>query len=144
MFHRILIAYDGSQSAGKAFDRAIRHAAATGAEVAIIAVVSSSELAVDVDAQLLLEGAQNQLARQIWQLQLRGRLMGSNVSAMIQIGHPARQIARAAREWRADLIVTGHQRRGHALSWMWLSSSVSKQILRFAPCAVLVVPSGPA
>jgi nucleotide-binding universal stress UspA family protein len=54
-----------------------------------------------------------------------------------RVGHPAEQIIATAEEWGADLIVTGH--RGHGLFERWLLGSVSRVVIAYARCAVLVV-----
>jgi nucleotide-binding universal stress UspA family protein len=55
----------------------------------------------------------------------------------IRIGHPAEQIIAAADRWQADLIVTGH--RGQGVFERWLLGSVSRLVIAYAHCAVLVV-----
>ncbi len=55
----------------------------------------------------------------------------------IRIGHPAEQIIAAAEEWNADLIVTGH--RGKGLFERWLLGSVSRLVIAYARCAVIVI-----
>ena len=49
----------------------------------------------------------------------------------------AEQIIAAAEEWEADLIVTGH--RGKGLFERWLLGSVSRVIIAYARCAVMVI-----
>jgi nucleotide-binding universal stress UspA family protein len=55
----------------------------------------------------------------------------------IRVGHPAEQIIAAAEEWNAELIVTGH--RGKGLFEHWLLGSVSRLVLAYARCAVMVI-----
>ena len=140
MFRRILLAYDDSAPARKAFDRLLKTLADPNAELAILSVIRSSEFAVEGCAQSALDGAMAHLMRQAGQLQQRAALVGLKASAMVRIGHPARQIALAAEEWRADLIVTGRRPPIPFVPWLWLTSSVSSQVLALARCAVLVVP----
>jgi nucleotide-binding universal stress UspA family protein len=137
VFRKILLAYDGSESAKKAFDRLLKLVTHSKSDIAIVAVVRPSEFALDVQAQTVLENACSDLGTQLETLQKRARFVGVESSIMIRLGHPAQQIVRAAQEWHADLIVTGRRVRG---PWAhWLLGSVSKRVLANAPCAVLVV-----
>lgn len=69
---------------------------------------------------------------------LRAEVPPAPVAASVRTGDPAYEIVAAAREWNADLIVTGtHGRSG--LGRMFLGS-VAETVIRTAPCAVLVVP----
>jgi nucleotide-binding universal stress UspA family protein len=137
VFRKILLAYDGSESARKAFDQLLKLVTHSKCDIAIVAVVRPSEFALDVEAQTVLENACSDLGTQLEALQKRARFVGVESTVMIRLGHPAQQIVRAAQEWHADLIVTG--RRGGGSLAHWLRGSISKRILATAPCAVLVV-----
>jgi nucleotide-binding universal stress UspA family protein len=54
----------------------------------------------------------------------------------VRYGNPAEQIARSAREMKADLIVVGH--RDQSSLARWLNGSVGASILHHPPCSVLV------
>lgn len=61
-------------------------------------------------------------------------------AACVRFGAPARMIVHEARAWSADLLVLGtHGRRGGA---RLLLGNVAANVLRNAPCSVLVVPAG--
>jgi nucleotide-binding universal stress UspA family protein len=69
----------------------------------------------------------------------KAKAAGVEAESKQSIGSPGRQICATARDWNADLIVTG--RRGHTgLSELFLGS-VSNYILHHALCSVLVVQS---
>ena len=55
----------------------------------------------------------------------------------IMTGHPAEQIVRGAQEHKIDLIPLGH--RGHGLFERWLLGSISRAMIAYAHCAVMVV-----
>lgn len=137
MSRRILLAYDGSESAQKAFEFALQLLRREGGELAMVAVIRSSEFAVDVGAQNLIEGACAMLGSEMQRLQRRVQFAGANSSIMIRLGQPAQQILQVAREWHADLIVTG-QRAGFSLT-RYLGGSVSNQIRARSPCGLHVV-----
>ena len=61
----------------------------------------------------------------------------SGVRVRVTDGPPAAAIVRAAKRARADVIVTGW--RGHGVIQRLLTGSVSRDVVRVAPCSVLVV-----
>ena len=63
---------------------------------------------------------------------------GLSVSALLIEGEPAEKIAEEARRLCCGLIVVGAHQRG--LLGKWLHGSTSRELLRDAPCPVLVVP----
>ena len=80
---RILLAYDGSEPAQKAFEFALQLLRREGGELTMVTVIRSSEFAVDFGAQNLIEGAQ------------RFRLPSKNASPGYSICSNARRINRA-------------------------------------------------
>jgi nucleotide-binding universal stress UspA family protein len=66
---------------------------------------------------------------------LRGK--GRAVSTLVRSGHPAEEIVLAAGELSADLIIVGSH--GRTAAKRFLLGSVSDQVLRYAPCSVLIV-----
>jgi len=71
---------------------------------------------------------------------MRDRLAaaGLTVTALLIEGPPAEKIAAEARRLGCGLIVVGAHQRG--LLGKWLHGSTSRELLRDAPCPVLVVP----
>src|SRR5262245_29390612 len=134
MPRRILLAFDGSEAARKAFEFALQLVRREGGELAMVAVIKPSEFAVDFDAQRLIEGACNVLGAQMEDLRRRLRFAGVESEIVIRLGQPAEEIVRVAREWHADLIVTG--RRARFSPMRYLGCSVSCQIRRKAPCGL--------
>jgi nucleotide-binding universal stress UspA family protein len=66
-------------------------------------------------------------------------LEGLPFSVVVAEGEVAEEVARAAREIRADLVVAGTQGRG-AISSVVMGDT-TREILRKSPCPVVVVPS---
>lgn len=63
---------------------------------------------------------------------------GFPAQPMVRVGEPARTIVQVARELDVDLIVLGtHRRQGLERV---VDGSVAEEVLRLAPCAVLVQP----
>ena len=133
---RILIAYDGSAAADKAFSLGLELAGKYAAEVHALAVARPPEFGGEVETEAVIENSK-QHYRQVLK-PLHGIAGAAKIAVHFQVavGHPAEQIVRHAEEWRADLIVVGH--RGRTFFDRWLIGSVAKHVINHAHCAVLV------
>ena len=131
---RIIVGYDGSDSARRALDRAAE-LAGYGTTVTVVSVAPpaySAGLPAGADAadvqrarELLAEARDALALRQV------------SVTTLDPIGSAAEQIVLAADELGADLVVVG-SRNGHAEERAVLGSTSTK-VLHHAPCDVLVV-----
>jgi nucleotide-binding universal stress UspA family protein len=137
MFKRILLAYDASEPARKAFARSLEMAHCFDAELRIVAVIRPPDFAEDVETEAIIEQGQAHLEQEIAALLTAAGSAGVQAQSEIRIGHPAEQIIAAAEHWPADVIVTGH--RGRGMFKRWLLGSVSRLVIAYAHCAVLVV-----
>ena len=138
MFKKILLAYDGSEPARKAFERCLDMTRCFGAQLSIVTVVRPPEFAEDVETEAVIENARGHFQSELGKLRAEASSAGAAAPAVhIRVGHPAEQIIAAAEEWGADLIVTGH--RGRGLFERWLLGSVSRVVIAYARCAVLVI-----
>ena len=117
---RIVVGYDDSESAQRALDRA---ADLTG--------YGSTRTGVSVTSE---QGPESGEPHE----HPRGRLLRRHVTAtdLQPVGEPAAELVGTARELEADLVVVG--RRSHSLRRLVLGS-VSADVVRSAPCDVLVV-----
>lgn len=139
MFQKILVAYDGSDPAGQAFDLALDLAGKYGAALRVLAVARPPEFGEEVETEAILENSRKHLHHILKPLKDRTAVLGLAVDYEVVIGHPAERIVIQAEKWGADLIVIGH--RGHGLMGRWLLGSVVKQVMHHATCAVLVARS---
>lgn len=137
MFKRIMIVYDGSESAAKAFDRSLRLTSSLTSELAIVAVVPASDFALEANARAIRDDAQDRFRGEFTTLQRRARMSGVEPKLMLRVGSPAQEIIQAAAEWRADLIITG--RSGNGFLRRWSFGSVSWRVIADALCPVLVM-----
>jgi nucleotide-binding universal stress UspA family protein len=137
MFKKILLAYDGSEPAQKAFDQCLDMAKCFGAELSIVSVIRPPEFAEDVETEAIIENARSHFDAELGKLRTRASIQRLLPTVHIRVGHPAEQIIAAAEEWNADLIVTGH--RGKGLFERWLLGSVSRLVIAYARCAVIVI-----
>ena len=139
-FHKILIAVDSEPIAVRAVDVGAELASALRAEIALINVVDSA-LGYPADTGGVPPGAILALAKQDAKKlisNLRRHLSAESVvMEFIPVGSPATEIARAANDWPADMIVIGsHGRKGVQRA---LLGSVAEAVMRHARCPVLVI-----
>ena len=132
MQHKILVAYDGTASAERAFETALDLARRGGASLHVIAVASAAE----VETHVMHDRLRVECAAYLEPLLKRGANAQVEVQVEVSEGIPAWEIASAARRVGADLIVIGHRRR--SLLRRCMETSVAKRVLDRAPCAVLV------
>jgi nucleotide-binding universal stress UspA family protein len=117
---KIMVAYDDSDAARRALDRAA-DLAGYGSTLTVVSVAS--------------EGGRHQAGPLD---HAREQLIRRQVTAsyLQPVGEPAAELVEAARELDADLVVVG--RRSRSLRRLVLGS-VSAKVVRQAPCDVLVV-----
>lgn len=139
MYHRILLAYNGSPEGRAVLHQGTQLAQLCQAEVCLLAVVGiptgltmaetvvTPEMTDALEAparRTLEEGAKDIVA------------LGLAVQTRIEFGEPVERIGAVAREYGADLIVVGHRHRGALARW-W-GGSVGKSLLGQIPCDLLV------
>jgi nucleotide-binding universal stress UspA family protein len=137
-FERILVAIDDGEPAECAADVANRLAAQLGATLAFVHVLPRTVIAPNelgfVDAETVAQVQHR--AHDLLRL-ARQRAEDTASDLILREGLPAQEIAAAAREWNADLIVIGNHSR--PLVKRLLLSNTTKGVLHQAPCPVLVV-----
>lgn len=144
MFHKILVAVDGSEDAHRGLCEALDLARSNNAQLTVLSVcpkpislvlggpvvlpidVRSIEQAVKEEHERLLEEAVSEVPRNV-----------SVVKVMAQ-GAPARAILETAGRGDYDLIVLGSRGRGDVGAMVL--GSVSHQVLHHSPIPVLIVP----
>jgi nucleotide-binding universal stress UspA family protein len=136
MLKKILVAFDGSAGAYKAFDFATDLAITYQAEIVVVAVVRLPEPTTSLELGAILDNMREQYEKAF--VALRSRLGDrAQLRTMIEVGHPAEHIVAVAEKEGADLIVMG--RRGHTAIARWMLGSVSERVLRYAHCPVTVI-----
>ena len=139
MFSHIVIAWDGSDHARRAFEYGVGIAEKFGARLQLVSVARHAEHAETQDerqdsrrqARKFYESAAAELIES-------GKRRGVNAERIVvEGGHPAEAIVDTARKVGADLIIVG--RRGLSGVTRFLIGSVSDRIARYAHCPVLVI-----
>jgi nucleotide-binding universal stress UspA family protein len=145
MYRRILVPVDGSPTARRGLDEAIALARATGAAIRVLHVIDEPYAALGIDGICGAPGAILDLLREnaqriVDEAAAPARAAGVAVDDAIEDslhGRVCDLVAKAAVDWKADLLVIGtHGRRG--LDRLLLGSD-AEQILRTAPVPVLLV-----
>jgi universal stress protein A len=144
-FQRILVASDLSRASRGAFKTAMLFAKATGGELTVLHVVVP--LQPPVPARFMPPGVLQRIdadttrwaEAQMTRLAAAARKSGARIKTVVLHGDPAREILRAVRSYRIDLLVVGtHARRGVA---RMILGSVAATVLMKAPCPVVTVRS---
>lgn len=136
---RILVTTDFSAESKKAFPYALALARKFGATLVLVYVVPShlpselSQIGVVLEEKRLLQEARERLPR-FRQAELNPHLQ---VDTLVLNGGPAHEICRTAESQAVDLIVMATH--GHTGMRRFLLGSVTENVLRHAPCPLLVV-----
>ncbi|MFO0579955.1 MAG: universal stress protein [Polyangia bacterium] len=138
-FQKILVAVDGQPLAERAVETAAELARLARAQVAFVHAVDpalSYAPESGISSGEILEREKTEGKRLLSRLCQQAALP-SPPRDFLEVGKPADEIVRIAKEWAADLIVIGsHGRSGIARV---LLGSVAEAVTRHAPCPVLVV-----
>lgn len=139
MFHRIVIAFDGSSGARRALAVGLDLARELGAAVWVLSVEEHlPHYAATVGEVLEEKDERDQYFTALQaEASAMGRERGLAVRTEIRAGQAARVITVFAEEEGADLLVIGHS--GHSEVWGRFMGSTADKISRHAPCSVLVV-----
>lgn len=141
---KILIAVDDSPFADRAANLGIELAEAVNAEIAFVHVFDAAATpagawgfpADRISAMSELEG--KRLLTKFHDAVPPKMAADSRVHDFVESGKPAAAIVEVAKKWHADLIVMGSHGRGKVAGI--LMGSVSQDVLRQAPCPILVAP----
>jgi nucleotide-binding universal stress UspA family protein len=137
MMNKLLVAYDGSNQAEKAYKLALDIAAKYSAPIIVVSVARPPEPPVAVELKAVLESATEHYEDLFKSMKELAESLGIDVKFEVRVGHPAEQIVLKADEIKADAIVMGH--RGESFIQRWLLGSVAKRVLSYAHCTVVVV-----
>lgn len=143
-FRRIVVAMDGSKDAWAGVEYLLKMPLPEVAEITVVSVVPP--LPIDaIEQPLTLASFLEQLrtpllkkARSVAK-QAAERIQKAGFESKIAVvhGHPSHEIVKIAEAERADLVVVGS--RGLTGTSRFLLGSVSDGVIKYAPCAVLVV-----
>ncbi|MFZ0703968.1 MAG: universal stress protein [Candidatus Korobacteraceae bacterium] len=139
---KVLIAVDSEPVAAHAADVGIELARELGAEVAFVHVVDTkSDFALESGISVTERTARlHDDARKLLSVFCGHLPEGLKAFEFVQTGKSAAEIVNTAKQWGASFIVIGcHGRCGIKRA---LLGSVAEEVIRHAPCPVLVVKAG--
>ena len=137
MYRRILVGYDGSEPAKKAFESALEHAVRDQAELFVVSVTRPPEIGSDVETEAVIESSVEYHKKLLSPLQKLAAAKGVKAHFETAVGHPAEQIIYHADRHSVDLIVVGD--RGRSKFAKILLGSTSKNVMEHAGRPVLLV-----
>ncbi len=136
---KIMSAWDGSETAAQAFERAAELAAESGAELHVVSVADVPDYADTVgEYEGAIEDAARFFERKRERLEAAAQRYGVGYHMQVIRGHPASALIEHARREGFDLIVVG--RKGHSALERFLLGSVTLKLAAHAPCPLLIVP----
>lgn len=137
MIRRILLGYDGSAIADKAFGVALDFARHFDAALDVLAVARPPDIGDDVETDAVVETAERKLRKLMQALEPAARQANVRATFHLQTGHPAEVLLAFAETNSVDHVIVGHI--GKSAIKRWLVGSVSRQVIDHARCSVTVV-----
>lgn len=142
MYKTIVVAYDGSQEGQRALLDCQEIGQWSQASLFLVAVMPQPVTSVGAEVWSYDPDAESAERSRVQAVLDEGiqrlRQAGLQVQGDLVVGNSVDEIVRVAKDKRSDLIVVGHK---HLDSWAerWWRGSVSKSLIEYAPCSVLVV-----
>ncbi len=139
MFHQILIAHDGSDSAWRAFDAAVQLAARLGAHLRMICVEEEIPRHAEVIDELREEKdrADSYFGQLTEHCRVRAAMHSVDLQTVIAPGHAVRVIGDFVQQNSIDLLVIGFT--GHSRIYDHIWGGTAHNLTSTVRCNVLVV-----
>jgi nucleotide-binding universal stress UspA family protein len=140
VFHKILLAYDGSPGSQRALQVAVRLADHVDAELHCICVEEklphyAATLGEVDEAKAERDAYFEALIRQA--RQTAWDLAGIELHCRVVAGHEVESVVTAAREGQFELLVVGFS--GHSNIFGRVMGSTTQSLSRLSPCSILIV-----
>jgi nucleotide-binding universal stress UspA family protein len=136
MMKRIVLAYDESDAAKRALERAAELTKAFGAELIVTSIAPIMTNIGRSGGPVDPTDPPSQHIEELKRAQSYLEEQGVTADYLAGLGHPAETIAELAKEREADLIVVGHH---HSAISRLLGQSVSDSVAHKVRCDVLLV-----
>lgn len=139
MFHKILVAIDGSDGSNNALRYAIDVAKHYGADLHSISIEAQlSHYAATVGEVIEAKQEATEYFRRVVEgAEQVAEAAGIHLTAHVLPGHEVESIVRFAKDHGHDLLVIGFM--GHSRIYERIWGGTSQNLTRLAPCSVLVV-----
>ena len=136
MFTKLLVAYDGSPQAEKAYALALDIASKFSARMTVLSVAQVPEPPLTIEKDEVLENTRTYYQPYFKRLKEKAESVGIKPQFVIRLGYAATEIVEMAKADGVDAIVMGHL--GGSIAQRWLVGSVAKRVLSYAHCTVIV------
>jgi nucleotide-binding universal stress UspA family protein len=137
MFSNILVAVDGSESASKAFQRAIYLAQKCNSNLDLVHVVQCEVGGDSANTFEIIEDLKDKAMKMLEEYRIEAAKNNVSIQITIMQGDPAKVIIELAKAKSYDLIIMGT--RGRSSFQELLIGSVSQKVMHHASCPVMVV-----
>lgn len=137
MFKHVLVAYDGSAPAEKAFAIGLELARTFHGRLRVVSVVRPPDIGDDVETPAILDSGREKFLELHRALQSRAERSDVPMVFDVLVGHPAALLLAQIEEHQIDHIVVGH--KGKSVLQRWLVGSVSRQVVDYASVSVTVI-----
>ncbi|AEF16646.1 MULTISPECIES: universal stress protein [Thermoanaerobacterium] len=138
MFKKILLAYDGSEYANKAYEFVLELAQINNSEAYLISVANIPEFVNSKDeVDEALNSAKLYYGKILGNARKLANEKGIKVFTEVITGHPVDSVIRFAEKHGCDLIVVGE--KGNSGVKRYIIGNVAENIARHAKCSVLIV-----
>lgn len=137
MFSNILVAVDGSESASKAFRRAIYLAQKCNSKLDLVHVVQCEVGGDSANTFEIIEDLKDKAMKMLEEYRIDAAKNNISMQITIMQGDPAKVITELAKAKSYDLIIMGT--RGRSSFQELLIGSVSQKVMHHASCPVMVV-----
>jgi nucleotide-binding universal stress UspA family protein len=131
MLRTILVFFDGSAESRKAFDLGLVLAAKHRAKLVVAGVMPA------VEAEAMLDRGEDCFSNEFQRLCEEAGSKGIRCQYRLDVGDPVRQLAHAAKDHAADLILVGQRRLTEATESR--AGSQAERIMRYVDCPVTVI-----
>ncbi len=136
---KIMAAWDGSETAARAFEKAAEISAKFDAELHVVSVAQIPDYAETTgEYKGALEDAERFFERKVEEIEAAARTHGVSYERKVIHGHPSRSLIEYAERGGFDLMVVG--RKGRSALERFMVGSVTRRLAIYAPCPVLIVP----
>lgn len=137
MFSNVLVAIDGSESANKAFERAIYLAQKCNSKLDLVHVVQCDVGGDSANTFEIIDDLKDKANKMLEEYKIQAAKNNVPIQISIMQGDPAKVIIELAKAKSYDLIIMGT--RGRTAFQELLIGSVSQKVMHHASCPVMVV-----
>lgn len=140
MYRKILMAYDGTAEGKRALFATAEIAGFSNCDTHLLAVASMPStmfLTEGFVPEELIESEKKRMQGVLDEGIASLKDKGFSCTGHLAVGEPVEEIGRMATELGCDLIIVGHKQHA-SLARRWWQGSVSKSLLDYAPCSVLI------